>query len=382
MEYFTTIATNNGVGFQSLSITRTKKRSATNCDTRGLKPVYQNKRKCNERGRLLLKYFEGCGIIAEVRALTFPQTVSDDAIMDSPLLANLLSNLDTQLLGKPREVRLSLACVLARGHLLLEDVPGVGKTTLAKGLAVALGLESQRIQFTADLMPSEITGSTIFERATEQFVFHRGPLFTQIVIADEINRATPRTQSALLEAMAERMISIEGTSYRLDDTFTVIATQNPAHQIGTYPLPESQLDRFSMCLSLGYPDAEYEKKMLTNGSPVDAPRQDGKPPLAEWQRQVAAVHCSDELVAYLHRLISATRADPSISLGLSPRGGLQWLAVARAWAFIQGRDHVLPDDIQDVALSVVGHKCRSASSNSESTDQTLRRIIDSVGIYH
>lgn len=338
--------------------------------------------KRNQREDLLLKYFGGCDIIAEVRALTFQQTVSDDAMMDSPLLANLLSNLDTQLLGKPREVRLSFACVLARGHLLLEDVPGVGKTTLAKGLAVALGLESHRIQFTADLMPSEITGSTIFERATEQFVFHRGPLFTQIVIADEINRATPRTQSALLEAMAERMISIEGTSYRLDDAFTVIATQNPAHQIGTYPLPESQLDRFSMCLSIGYPDAECEKKMLANGSPADSPRQDVKPPLAEWQRQVAAVHCSDELVDYLHRLISGTRADPSISLGLSPRGGLQWLAVARAWAFIQGRDHVLPDDLQDVALPVVGHKCRSTSSSSESIDQTLRRVIDSVDIYN
>jgi len=299
---------------------------------------------------------------------------------DSRLLENILANLDAQLLGKPREVRLSLACILARGHLLLEDVPGVGKTTLAKGLAAALGLNSHRIQFTADLMPSEITGSTIFERATEQFVFHRGPLFTQLVIADEINRATPRTQSALLEAMAERTISIEGTSYALDDQFTVIATQNPVHQTGTYPLPESQLDRFSMRLSLGYPDAANEKTMLSSGSTGDVAIEQ-KPPLAMWQQEVAAVHCSEDLIDYLHRLIVATRNEPGIRLGLSPRGGLQWLAVARAWAFIHGRDHVLPDDIQDVALSVVGHKCVSTSNDSQSIDQTLVRIIESVDIY-
>lgn len=299
---------------------------------------------------------------------------------DSRLLEDILANLDAQLLGKPREVRLSLACILARGHLLLEDVPGVGKTTLAKGLAAALGLDSQRIQFTADLMPSEITGSTIFERATEQFVFHRGPLFTQLVIADEINRATPRTQSALLEAMAERTISIEGSSHALDDQFTVIATQNPVHQTGTYPLPESQIDRFSMRLSLGYPDATHEKTMLSSGSTGDVATEQ-TPPLARWQQEVASIHCSEALIDYLHRLIVATRNDPSISMGLSPRGGLQWLAVARAWAFIHGRDHVLPDDIQDVALSVVGHKCVSTSDNSQSIEQTLIRIIKSVDIY-
>ena len=299
---------------------------------------------------------------------------------DSRLLQDILANLDAQLLGKSREVRLSLACILARGHLLLEDVPGVGKTTLAKGLAAALGLDSHRIQFTADLMPSEITGSTIFERATEQFVFHRGPLFTQLVIADEINRATPRTQSALLEAMAERTLSIEGTSYALDDQFTVIATQNPVHQTGTYPLPESQLDRFSMRLSLGYPDAVHEKTMLSSGSTGDVATEQ-KPPLAMWQREVAAIHCSEDLIDYLHRLIVATRNEPGIRLGLSPRGGLQWLAVARAWAYIHGRDHVLPDDIQDVALSVVGHKCVATSSDNQSIEQTLICILESVDIY-
>ncbi len=299
---------------------------------------------------------------------------------NSRLLQYILANLDAQLLGKSREVRLSLACILARGHLLLEDVPGVGKTTLAKGLAAALGLDSHRIQFTADLMPSEITGSTIFERATEQFVFHRGPLFTQLVIADEINRATPRTQSALLEAMAERTLSIEGTSYALDDQFTVIATQNPVHQTGTYPLPESQLDRFSMRLSLGYPDAVHEKTMLSSGSTGDVATEQ-KPPLAMWQREVAAIHCSEDLIDYLHRLIVATRNEPGIRLGLSPRGGLQWLAVARAWAYIHGRDHVLPDDIQDVALSVVGHKCVSTSSDNQSIEQTLICILESVDIY-
>jgi len=297
------------------------------------------------------------------------------------VLEDTLNRLDMHILGNPTEVRLSLACLLSRGHLLLEDVPGVGKTTLAQALARELGLDHHRIQFTGDLMPSEITGGTIFERNSDSFVFHKGPIFTQVVIADEINRATPRTQSALLEAMSERAVSVEGITHRLDDLFTVIATQNPVHQTGTYPLPESQLDRFSMCLSLGYPDSGFEKQLLAKGPAPVSFQTNNDIDLAELQRQVSEIHCSDELIQYLHRLITATRVEPSIELGVSPRGGLQWLAIARAWAFIEGRDHVLPDDLQAIALPAIAHKCVPVAGSTEPIQQVLRRLVTQVSVY-
>ena len=291
--------------------------------------------------------------------------------------------LESVLLGKLREIKLSLACVLSGGHLLLEDVPGVGKTTLAQGLARELGLQSTRIQFTSDLMPSEITGGSIFDPATNEFRVHRGPIFTQLVIADEINRATPRTQSALLEAMSVRSVSIEGHTHLLDPNFTVIATQNPSYQTGTYPLPESQLDRFTMSLSLGYPDPSHERQLYATAQTAETqnvPRECSVD-LSAWRRQVAAVHCSGELIAYLQRLVEATRVSEDLALGLSPRAGLQWLAAGRAWAFLNDRDHVLPDDIQDVAMPVIKHRCIVTHHNSHSASKALEEIIRNTSVY-
>ena len=291
--------------------------------------------------------------------------------------------LESVLLGKLHEIKLSLACLLSGGHLLLEDVPGVGKTTLAQGLARELGLQSTRIQFTSDLLPSEITGGSIFDPATNEFRVHRGPIFTQLVIADEINRATPRTQSALLEAMSVRSVSIEGHTHLLDPNFTVIATQNPSYQTGTYPLPESQLDRFTMSLSLGYPDPSHERQLYTTARTAETqnvPRECSVD-LSAWRRQVEAVHCSGELIAYLQRLVEATRVSEDLALGLSPRAGLQWLAAGRAWAFLNDRDHVLPDDIQDVAMPVIKHRCIATHHNSHSASKALEEIIRNTSVY-
>lgn len=293
------------------------------------------------------------------------------------------TELDKSLLGKPREIRLSLACILSDGHLLLEDVPGVGKTTLAQSLATQLGLQSKRIQFTSDMLPSEIIGGSVFDPATNEYKIHQGPIFTQLVIADEINRATPRTQSALLEAMSDRSVSIEGKTFALDPHFTVIATQNPSYQTGTYPLPESQLDRFTMSLSLGYPDPTHERQLYASSSNAVASgvtNQTSKN-ITDWRRQVGDVYCSDELIAYLQRLVSATRASDVLSIGLSPRAGLQWLSAARAWAFIHDRDHVLPDDIQDVAMPVIGHRCVPRNHNDESATKALVEIIQNTSVY-
>ena len=291
--------------------------------------------------------------------------------------------LEILLLGKLHEIKLSLACVLSGGHLLLEDVPGVGKTTLAQGLARQLGLQSTRIQFTSDLLPSEITGGSIFDPVANEYRVHRGPIFTQLVIADEINRATPRTQSALLEAMSVRSVSIEGHTHLLDPNFTVIATQNPSYQTGTYPLPESQLDRFTMSLSLGYPDPSHERQLYAAAQTSETENEPRKcsADLTTWRRQVEDVHCSSELIAYLQRLVEATRVSDDLALGLSPRAGLQWLAAARAWAFLNDRDHVLPDDIQDVAMPVIKHRCIGTHQNSHSASKTLEEILRNTSVY-
>ncbi|HEX9812253.1 MAG TPA: AAA family ATPase [Burkholderiales bacterium] len=267
-------------------------------------------------------------------------------------------------LGKDREIRLSLACLLARGHLLIEDLPGVGKTTLAHVLAQVLGLEFKRIQFTSDLLPADILGVSIYQPQTQKFHFHRGPVFAQLVLADEINRATPKTQSALLEAMEERQVTSDGSTLKLPEPFFVIATQNPHHLIGTFPLPESQLDRFLMRIELGYPDNRAERALLKGRDRRDllneTPRVIEPADLLALQQQTERVHAAEALLDYVQLLIAATRESPSLAVGLSPRGGLALLRAARAWAVLEGRALVLPEDVQAVADAVIGHRVRLA----------------------
>lgn len=273
-----------------------------------------------------------------------------------------LKAVDEILLGKDRQVRLALACLLARGHLLIEDLPGMGKTTLSHALARVLGLSFQRIQFTSDLLPGDILGTSVFDKDSGQFVFHPGPIFAKLVLADEINRATPKSQSALLEAMEEGQVTIEGATRPLPEPFFVIATQNPASQGGTFSLPESQLDRFLMRLSLGYPGRAAERSLLLGEARRDLlPRLEpllDHAALAAFQAEVPKVRASDALVDYVLRLVEATRTQPAFALGLSPRGSLALLAAARAWALLAGRDYVIPEDVQAVLPAVAGHRLR------------------------
>ncbi|MEX5747411.1 AAA family ATPase [Massilia sp. X63] len=264
--------------------------------------------------------------------------------------------------GKDQQVRLALTCLLAGGHLLLEDLPGVGKTTLAHALAISLGLKFNRVQFTSDLLPADVAGISVYERDSGGFVFHPGPIFTQVLLADEINRATPKTQSGLLEAMEERQVSADGVTRPLPEPFFVIATQNPANQVGTFPLPESQLDRFLMCLSLGYPDAAAERALLMGEDrramlralePAMQPAQ-----LAQAQRALKEIHASAALVTYVQALAQASRQNGLFAEGLSPRAAIALLQAGRAWAALEGRDHVIPEDIQAVLVPVCAHRLR------------------------
>jgi MoxR-like ATPase len=263
-------------------------------------------------------------------------------------------------LGKELQVKLALTCLLARGHVLIEDVPGVGKTTLAHALARSLGLSFQRIQFTSDLLPADILGVSVYQRDTGSFRFHPGPIFTQMVLADEVNRATPKAQSALLEAMEEHQVTIEGETRRLPQPFFVIATQNPTTQIGTCPLPESQLDRFLMRIHLGYPDAQAERALLQGENrrdllgQLDAALHDGD--LATVQQEVQQIHVAPALLDYVQAIVDHTRKSPEYASGLSPRAALGLLHAARAWALIAGRTHVIPEDVQAVLPGVVGHR--------------------------
>nr|WP_322939711.1 AAA family ATPase [Pseudomonas sp. s4] len=265
-------------------------------------------------------------------------------------------------LGKEAQVRLALTCLLARGHLLIEDLPGMGKTTLSHALARVLGLSFQRIQFTSDLLPGDILGTSVFDKDSGQFVFHPGPIFAELVLADEINRATPKSQSALLEAMEEGQVTIEGATRQLPEPFFVIATQNPVSSGGTFALPESQLDRFLMRLSLGYPAQAAERALLLGDARRDLlPRLEpilDHAELARLQAQVPKVRASDALVDYVLRLVEATRSQPQFAWGLSPRASLALLAAARAWALLAERDYVIPEDVQAVLPSVVGHRLR------------------------
>ena len=284
-------------------------------------------------------------------------------------IANLLAKANRIILGKDQQIRLAICCLLARGHLLIEDIPGVGKTTLAHTLAKLLGLQYQRIQFTSDILPADIIGASVFDSKNHEFKFHPGPIFNQMVLADEINRSTPKSQSALLEAMEEHQVTVEGKTYALAQPFFVIATQNPSSQIGTFPLPESQLDRFLMRIELGYPDFQAERNLLTGKSRqqlIDALSVQMPPQqLQQIQEQVRHVHASNALLDYLQALIKFTREATEYHYGLSPRAGLALLNAAKAWAFMDNRDAVLPEDIQMVLAPVAGHRLRTGNADSE-----------------
>jgi MoxR-like ATPase len=294
------------------------------------------------------------------------------------LIEPVLRALGRIIIGKSRQLKLAVACLLARGHLLIEDLPGVGKTTLAHALAKALGLSYHRIQFTSDLLPADVLGVSVFHRDSGRFEFHKGPIFSQLVLADEINRATPKAQSALLEAMEERQVTADGTTYSLPAPFFVVATRNPAHQIGTFPLPESQLDRFLMQLKLGYPEPAEERLLLASGErrtlvdkldPVlslDA--------LLRLQDAVGTVHVSEALLDYVQALIAYTRNSGEFAAGLSPRGGIALLRAAQAWALLEGHGGVHPEDVQAVLGSIVAHRLQPARGSS------LERDVGDVGV--
>ncbi len=272
------------------------------------------------------------------------------------------------ILGKEGTIRLALSCMLAQGHLLIEDQPGVGKTTLANVLARLLGLSLQRIQFTSDLLPADILGVSVYNRESESFSFHPGPIFTQVVLADEVNRATPRAQSALLEAMEEQQVTIEGETRALPEPFFVIATQNPSNQVGTFPLPESQLDRFMMRLQLGYPDGKAERELLKGRDRRELLAETSAvitaAKLRDIQAQVKSVYVADALLDYLQNLLDFSRASPDYLGGLSPRSGLAILHCAQAWSLLHGHEHVLPEDIQAVLPSIIGHRLRLAQEST------------------
>ena len=294
----------------------------------------------------------------------------------------VVNELNKILLGKETQVRLALCGLLARGHLLIEDIPGMGKTTLSHALAKIMGLSYQRIQFTNDMLPADVLGYAMFDRQAQSLVFHPGPIFAQVVLADEINRASPRTQSALLEAMEERQVSIEGETRPLPAPFFVIATQNPIEQGGTFPLPESQLDRFLMRLRLGYPDPKAERELLegedrralTERLNAILPQEQ----LQALQRAVEEVSASPALLDYLQRLLEQSRRLPGLLYGLSPRAGLGLLRAAKAWALMAGRDHVLPDDLQAVFPSVAEHRLEQGESGKSA--ERVRQLLTTVSV--
>jgi len=299
-------------------------------------------------------------------------------------LAALVDQISTIIVGKRAQIEDCVACMLAGGHLLIEDVPGVGKTTLAHALAVSLGLKFSRVQFTADLMPSDLVGVSVYERSKEAFVFHQGPVFAQVLLADEINRAGPKTQSALLEAMEEHQVTVENETRALPRPFFVIATQNPVDQLGTYPLPESQLDRFLMCITLGYPDRASERALLAGEDrrgaierlkPVMTPEF-----LVGAQTLVHAVHAADALLDYLQSLIAATRSGQWFAEGLSPRAGIAWLRAARARALMGRRDYVAPDDLQAVATQTIAHRLVPVAGAGRGRVEQVRAMLESVAL--
>ena len=294
----------------------------------------------------------------------------------------LIDRLSDVIVGKQQTVRLAVCCLLARGHLLLEDLPGMGKTTLSQSLASVLGLNHKRVQFTSDLLPADLIGGMVYEQNAGQFTFHPGPIFCQVLLADELNRATPKAQSALLQAMEEAQVSVDGQPHPLPEPFFVIATQNPTHQSGTYPLPESQLDRFLMRLSLGYPDEKTERALLKGEHGRQALSQVkalyNPTQLQTLQQKVPALFLSESVLDYVQRLIAASRDKQICSLGLSPRAAQFLVRAAQAWALMVGRDHVLPEDIQAVFLPVCAHRIQGRDCSGETAAQQIITRINVV----
>ena len=318
--------------------------------------------------------------IPPLGAMSAITPLHDDALRSR--LDAAMAQVNQVLLGKPRQVKLAFTCLIAGGHLLLEDVPGVGKTTLAHALAASFALEFQRVQFTSDLLPSDIIGVSVYERETGQFRFHPGPIFTGLLLADEINRATPKTQSALLEAMAEGQVTVDGQTHPLPQPFFVVATQNPLDLAGTFPLPDSQLDRFMLRLSLDYPDAAAERALLTGSDRRDllaqlGPKLDG-PALSALHRQAQAITASPALLDYLQALLAASRRHADIRVGLSPRAGLALLNAARAWAMLSGRGHVLPEDMQALFVPLAAHRLVPARGANGET--LARQLLAEVAV--
>jgi len=308
----------------------------------------------------------------------------------SQSLHNVIRQAEQIILGKSQQIRLALTCLLAQGHLLIEDLPGVGKTTLAHMLSRTLGLQFQRIQFTSDLLPADILGVSVYQRAvgeqvSGEFKFHPGPIFSQMVLADEINRATPKAQSALLEAMEEQQVTIEGATRALPEPFFVIATQNPSYQVGTFPLPESQLDRFLMRIEMGYPDAQAERGLLSGIDRreilAQLTSQMDSSELLSMQKQVKQIFVSPVLLDYVQAILRYTRESPIYTHGLSPRAGLALLSAARSWALLEQRDSVIPEDIQAVLPSVVSHRLQAVGEHAKQNSNALmQELIKAIAI--
>ncbi len=310
---------------------------------------------------------------------------TDNSIADYKAdIDRAIAGVETIILGKSMQIRLAVCCLVARGHCLIEDLPGVGKTTLSQSIAQVFGLGFNRIQFTSDLLPADILGVSIFDPEARTFKFHPGPVFTHFLLADEINRATPKTQSALLEAMEEKQITVEGATHRLDEPFFVIGTQNPLDQSGTFPLPESQLDRFMMKLSLGYPDQQAERALLSGGNPRALMYQ--MQPVINIERCIAIqaavdnIHCSEPLLDYVQSLLQATRNPGLFVYGISPRAGLAVIQASKAWAIMDGRSHAEPGDVKSVFSSIAAHRLTPSEQHSRTTDDLIADLLDQTPI--
>lgn len=302
-----------------------------------------------------------------------------------PEVEAIIKEVNKVVLGKTQQIKLALACLFSQGHLLIEDQPGMGKTTLAQALAKVLGLQYSRVQFTSDLLPADIIGVSIFHQAQAQFQFHPGPIFSQVLLADEINRASPKTQSALLEAMEEKQVTVDGDTHSVPEPFFVIATQNPSTQDGTFPLPESQLDRFLMCISLGHPARQVERQLLSGFDPRE--QLDNLSALISASRlndffvNHKQVTASDALLDYVQRLIEHTRTVPEFSYGISTRGALSLMHCARTWAWMHNRDYIIPEDIQTLIPSVIGHRVRGhVEYSSHSGQQLIKQVLENVDV--